>query len=119
VVISHLRQNKAISERLKAADFLYLPVIALGELLYGAYVLPFPERQMEKIKRFLEAVTILGVTHKTAEIFGQVSAELRKAGDMIPTNDIWIAALAQEHGLSLAAQDVHFDRVQTINVLQW
>jgi tRNA(fMet)-specific endonuclease VapC len=119
VVISHLRRSALVTEKLKAADFLYLPIIALGELFHGACVLPFPERQREKINRFLGAVTILGLTHTTAENFGQISAELRAVGKPIPTNDIWIAALAREHRLPLAAHDEHFDRVSNITVLQW
>jgi tRNA(fMet)-specific endonuclease VapC len=35
---------------------------------------------------------------------------LKKAGTPIPTNDIWIAALAVEHSLVLYSRDAHFDR---------
>jgi predicted nucleic acid-binding protein len=33
-------------------------------------------------------VTVLGITAKTAEIFGQISAELALAGTPIPTNSL-------------------------------
>jgi len=118
-VISHLRLNDAVTEKLTAADFLFLPVIALGELLHGAYRLPFPERQLQKIRTFLQAVTVLGVSTLTAEHFGKISAELSVAGQMIPVNDIWIAALAREYQLPVATHDAHFSRVDGISVIFW
>ena len=118
-VISHLRLNDSVTERLTAADFLFLPVIALGELLHGAYRLPFPERQLQKIRTFLRAVTVLGVSTLTAEHFGKISAELSVTGQTIPVNDIWIAALAREYQLPVATHDAHFSRVDGISVLRW
>ncbi|MCX6929402.1 MAG: hypothetical protein NT154_40235 [Verrucomicrobia bacterium] len=45
--------------------------------------------------------------------------QLAKAGTPIPENDIWIAALALEHQLPLAARDAHFDLVIGLRVLKW
>lgn len=118
-VISHLRLNSSVTAKLEAAEFLFLPVIALGELLHGAYRLPFPERQLQKIKTFLQAVTVVGLSALSAEHFGKISAELSITGQMIPVNDIWIAALAREHHLPIATQDSHFERVDGISVLKW
>ena len=36
---------------------------------------------------------------------------LRKRGTPIPTNDIWIAALAMQHQLTLYTRDRHFDHL--------
>lgn len=46
-------------------------------------------------------------THQYAGLY----AELRRKGTLIPTNDIWIAALAIQHGLALFTRDRHFDHV--------
>jgi predicted nucleic acid-binding protein len=40
-----------------------------------------------------------------------VVAHLRRQGTPIPTNDIWIAATALEHGGRVVAYDDHFGRV--------
>ena len=37
--------------------------------------------------------------------------ELKAAGNPIPTNDIWIAALALQHGIKLLTMDNHFKKV--------
>jgi predicted nucleic acid-binding protein len=36
---------------------------------------------------------------------------LRKGGRPIPRNDVWIAAVALEHGLQLVTLDVHFREI--------
>lgn len=119
IVIQHLRLDQAVSDQLLSAESLYLPIIVLGELLHGAYRIPFPERQLEKIAIFMRAVTVLGITTATADQFGQISAELSTSGQPIPTNDVWIAAVAREHQLPLATQDAHFERVSGLKLLSW
>ncbi len=37
---------------------------------------------------------------------------LKKAGTPVPTNDIWIAAAAFQHGLKLFTKDAHFSFVK-------
>ena len=118
-VIPHLRRNEAVTDLLAGADYLYLPIVVLGELYHGAHRLPFPGKQLEKIQMFLRAVTLLGLGTSTAEQFGQISAQLSSEGRSIPTNDVWVAATAREHGLPLVAEDEHFSRVPGINVVHW
>ena len=39
-------------------------------------------------------------------------------GEMIPQNDIWIAASALEHGFELLTHDGHFSRIPMLNVIE-
>ena len=41
------------------------------------------------------------VTEDTAQRYALILNDLRCSGAIIPTNDIWIAATAMEHGLRL------------------
>jgi predicted nucleic acid-binding protein len=43
---------------------------------------------------------------------------MRSAGTPIPTNDVWIAANAMQHGLRVAATDQHFRKVSQI-LVEW
>ena len=57
-------------------------------------------------------VVILGITEKMAQFYAEIlDDELRRAGTPIPTNDIWIASAAQEHGLRLFSRDQHLAAV--------
>lgn len=60
-------------------------------------------------------MTLVPVSYATAELFGRISAELRKKGSLIPSNDIWIAAHAIETGSSLLSYDPHFERVEGLD----
>jgi len=104
---------------LQTRQRLYLPLIALGELYTGAYRSAVPQRQIEQIARFLKMVAVLRPDETTAEYFGQIHAELAKAGTPIPQNDVWIAALAREHQLPLVTFDAHFNHVSGLNVQTW
>lgn len=44
-------------------------------------------------------------------------AELRTQGTPIPTNDLWIAALVVEHGLTLYTRDRHFEHLPQLPLL--
>lgn len=119
VIIRHFRRDQAVGQQLEEAEALFLPAVVLGELYHGAFHGPQRERELRSIGELLPAVTVLGITAKTAEIFGQIGAELALAGTPIPTNDVWVAALAREHGLPVATDDAHFARVRGLTVLRW
>jgi len=48
-----------------------------------------------------------------------VRDRLRLKGRPIPENDIWIAAVALQHGLPLATRDDHFNEVDGLRVENW
>ncbi|HFE66754.1 MAG TPA: PIN domain-containing protein, partial [Chloroflexi bacterium] len=40
-------------------------------------------------------------------------------GRPIPENDIWIAALAIEHELTLVTRDAHFEEIEQLDIEAW
>jgi len=44
---------------------------------------------------------------------------LFKKGNPVPENDIWIAALAMEHDLSLVTRDEHFKKIDDLKRTAW
>jgi tRNA(fMet)-specific endonuclease VapC len=52
----------------------------------------------------------------TAREYGRIKEILRAKGKPIPENDIWIAAMAVQHGLTLATRDQHFGEVPNLVV---
>lgn len=119
VVVAHLRGDAALTAQLRQANVLYLPLTALGELSYGAYRSQNPVKSLAQVHEFLKAVIVLHPAETTADCYGQIKAALAQAGTPIPQNDIWIAALAKEYRLPLAARDDHFKLVQGLNLLAW
>lgn len=119
VVVRHFRHSTALAPKLAAFEELYLPQPALGELYAGAFRSARPEENLQRIKRFLEAVDVLVPDESTPELYGRISAELGRAGTPIPQNDIWIAAIALQSRLPLATADGHFQKVSGLTILLW
>lgn len=95
-----------------------MSTVVLGELLYGFHHGTRYEDNLRRLDGFLSRpeVGVLPVSRQTAEIFGRISTQLRRAGTPIPSNDIWIAAHNVEMEATLLSFDPHFRRV---NPLRW
>lgn len=96
-----------------------MPLVAPGELEYGANLATPPESQRAAVSTFTEGATLLLPTAHTAAEYGRVKLALDLAGAPIPENDLWIAAAVPEHGLPLATRDAHFNRVPGLTVPAW
>jgi tRNA(fMet)-specific endonuclease VapC len=117
IVVGHFRGDPGLTPRLGAAATLYVPWIVLGELHYGAHRARRREEGLALIREFLRIGVVLLPDERTAELYGQVKAELAQAGTPIPDNDIWIAALAREYQLPVATRDQHFALVPGLTTL--
>ena len=73
-------------------------------------------RNREILAQFLDSprVSTLPVTQRTAGHYAQIHWVLRRKGRPIPTNDLWVAATALEHGFSVFTFDKHFEEVDTL-----
>lgn len=119
VVVAHLRNDPALTARLRATPAIYLPWVVLGELHYGALRAQRREAQLALIREFLQIAILLLPDQSTSERYGQVKAELAGIGKLIPDNDIWIAATARRFDLPLVTRDRHFAAVPRLTTLAW
>lgn len=106
-------------KHLAVASRLFLPTPALGEYRFG--ILQSTRRaDLEDWLAQAEAVTdILDIDSATARHYARIRLELRKTGRPIPLNDLWIAALAIQHGLPVLSNDTHFDSIPAVQRLAW
>ena len=110
--VRFLAGDEKVLNSLARAGRVYMPVFVLGELFAG-----FRSGSKEKAEQaasrkvFLTkpGVAILDATRETSEYFGLIKSALKKAGQPIPLNDVWIAAQALETGLG------HRDRTTRIS----
>ena len=119
IVIALFADEPAVRRGLEAAEAVYLPVIALGELLYGARQSARAAANLERISAFAAAAAVLVCDAATAAAYGEVKGLLRAQGTPIPENDIWIAALARQHALRLASRDTHYAVVPGLEIVRW
>jgi tRNA(fMet)-specific endonuclease VapC len=108
------RGNATVAEIIRESDEVLLSVVVAGELIFGFRNGSRYEENARSLTDFLSDpnVSLLPITWATADLFGRISAELRRQGKPIPTNDIWIAAQAMESDANLISSDPHFANVE-------
>lgn len=111
-----LRGHDELTAALQRAEEVCLTPIVLGELLAGFLRGGRAKKNRAELEAFLASprVRVLAVDEETAERYALVLGALRAAGTPVPTNDVWIAASAMQHGLRLITTDAHFGRIPQI-----
>ena len=108
-----------LAERLEGAERHHLPVIVIGEYRYGLA----RSRHRRSLSLLLESLAresiVLRVDERTADTYAEVRNELRAQGKPLPENDVWIAALARQHGEPVVSRDRHFDGVAGLRRFAW
>jgi predicted nucleic acid-binding protein len=92
--------------------------VVLGELLSGFAAGQRETENRRELGAFLDSarVRLLPVEADTAEFYSRVYLNLRRKGRPIPTNDLWIAAAALQHGAAIFSHDQHFREVDGLIV---
>jgi predicted nucleic acid-binding protein len=108
---------------LDPADEIYTCFIVVGEWEYGIRAAQGQRRQAQiraaGAPLFAALTALWESTPDIALQYGVICAQLRAVGQMIPTNDIWIAATALVHNATVVTTDPHFQRVTGLNVVNW
>jgi predicted nucleic acid-binding protein len=104
----------SVRDRFQSAARLVVPVVALGEYLFGILQSRYRQRFEEWLNQNLPSVELAAVDLATAREYALLRLELKQRATPIPANDAWIAALARQHGLPVLSNDRHFDRVSGI-----
>jgi len=97
--------------RMTTAAQICMPFCVLAELRAGFACGTLARRNEGALATFLNSprVKILFADEQTTFHYARIFRQLRGQGTPIPTNDIWIAALVQQHDLLLFSRDAHFD----------
>lgn len=112
-------RSESLHHLLDAADRHHLPLPVVAEYQFGLLQLPRP-RRLQSLFRRLEADSILLLPDRaTADAYASIRHDLKKRGQPIPENDLWIAALARQFDLDIVSQDAHFDQVPAIRRIGW
>jgi tRNA(fMet)-specific endonuclease VapC len=119
ILIGLLAGEAAVLAGLRTAEAVYVPVIALGELYYGARKSARATENVERIAAFAATAAVLHCDGGTAAAYGELKAALRARGTPIPEKDLWIAALARQHALTLVSRDAHFAGVPGLAPERW
>ncbi len=118
VVIAFLTDDKSV-HRPNPTDQLYVSSTVIGEMFYGVFNSNQVEENTNRLVEFVRDTVSVPCDNGTARVYGEVKSALRKRGRPIPDNDIWIAAVAIQHSLSLVSRDEHFTNIDQLNLVRW
>lgn len=95
---------------------IHIPFVVVAELRAGFACGTKSLDNERTLTQFLHRprVNLLLPTEDTTRHYANLFRQLRSQGTPIPTNDLWIAALAIEHGLILLSRDAHFRHLPQI-----
>lgn len=120
VIIALFAREQPVLDRLAAAEAVFVPAVALGELYYGARKSMRVEDNLSRIDAFAAAAALLDCNQATAQHYGEIKNGLRAKGRPIPENDIWIGAVAMQHNLTVATRDAdHFSQISDLKFEAW
>jgi tRNA(fMet)-specific endonuclease VapC len=108
-----------VASLIGSCETLFLPVVVLGELLYGAGASRRVEENRRTVGEFAEKCVTLEVTQEVAERYSELKLQLRSAGRPIPDNDLWIAAICIAAAVPLITRDAHFAGVSALRLISW
>ena len=113
------RGDERSKELLDGAEWIGLPAIVVGELWTGFALGRRREENARELEEFMaNAVVVeLSVDSQVARIYGEIVADLHSAGTPVPTNDIWIAAVAARAGATVLTYDDHFEAISRVGSL--
>lgn len=113
-----MRGQADVVEALRRANAVVLTPVVLGELSAGFRRGRQRARNEALLGRFLASprVQVIPLDEGTAERYAVILNALWTAGTPIPTNDVWIAASAMQHGLVVLTMDAHYQKVAQILV---
>lgn len=110
------RGVRAVVSLVTAATWIGLSPIVLGELRSGFGLGKRRARNEADLAAFLASPRVhsVDIDDRAAQIYADMAGALRTAGTPIPTNDVWIAAVAEREAVGIVTYDAHFHRIRGV-----
>ena len=102
------------------ADQLCVSIITLAELIYGAEKSARPHENLAVVEQFSARLDVLPFAERAASHYGQLWAELERAGQPIGIHDMMIGSHARSEGLVVVTNNVReFQRMPGLRLENW
>jgi tRNA(fMet)-specific endonuclease VapC len=92
--------------------------ITVGEIYFGAEKKGWSRKTLSTFLERLKAVVVVPSDHDVCRVYGQLRAGLQKAGIVVRDNDLWIAACAVRHSITLISNNrKHFEKIPGLQLI--
>jgi len=115
---AYLRGHDELRSRLQQLDRIVVTPIVLGELDAGFRAGSQRKQNEAELRRFLASPRLRWFrwTRRPPSATARSCTPCGPPARPFPTNDLWIAASAMQHGLRVLTTDAHYNRVAQILV---
>lgn len=101
----------------------FLSVVTASELLHGVHRAATEAQRARRsafVEGLLQRFPVLDIDLVTARAHARVWADIKAAGSRVGPNDLWLAAAALAHGLTLVTANLReFEQVPGLRVEDW
>lgn len=111
-----------VQTRIDAVDpgDICLSAITVAELYFGAENSGNPRQNRDLVDELVAWVTVIDFDAAAGVEFGRIKANLRRAGQPLADSDLFIAATAISHNLTLVTNNLrHFERIALLHLENW
>lgn len=106
-------------ERLRPGEAA-LSIITYGELAYGCERGPTPAEARKSLQELMQSIPVIALPVEAGSIYGLIRSTLATRGELIGSNDLWIAAHAVAANLTLVTNnEKEFRRVRGLRLENW
>lgn len=122
ICVYWLKGNEHIEQKILSVGLnnVTLSFINVSELFYGAYKSQRADANLALIRQLVDQLNVLESDEAISETFGQMKATLESMGTVIDDADLFIAACAKVHGLTLVTNNTkHFKRIKGLKLDNW
>jgi predicted nucleic acid-binding protein len=128
IVITAERKNLPVPQLVEAIQTAYgeielsLSPVTVAELVHGIYRARTSEvsrRRREYVDELIQLLPLQPITLQTAYLAGQIEGQEAAKGNVLPFNDLLIAAAAMEQGYAVLTENLrHFAKIPGLQVLK-
>ena len=120
-VVSYMMRAGNLTERYRPhveGRVAAIAFVTVGELYFGAERAGWGTKRRQALETTLRNFIVVPYDQEIARCYGRLSAERRRQGRPIATNDAWIAACAVRHGIALVTHNAKdFRGVASLQVI--
>jgi len=112
------RNHPGVKAEVQEASELFLSPIVLGELRSGFLKGARRAENEKELREFLASprCSVPVIDDETSHRYAAIHDYLRRKGTPVSPNDLWIAASAAQHGLTVVTLDGDFDLIPQVLV---
>lgn len=121
ICIYFLKGKYSLVEKFDGVGFenLYISVITIAELKYGASKSEYPEKNKIIVNNLISKFNHLSIS-QAIDFFADEKARLKKEGNIIDDFDLLIGSTSIAHNMMLVTNnEKHFKRLRSIQMENW